>query len=393
MNFSWSRNEFARDYILEISTRENFSSVAESRELRTTGASVALPAGQYFWRVRSRSDMAGAESTSAPAAFRVAQRQRIAAPRPLAPAADRKIAAQAMERGMVFSWEMSPEIRRVALELASDRNFSQILLRQTAAGGFSRVQRKLEAGDYYWRVRGTDASGAETDYSAAASFSVIEGGRIRLVSPEDGSDVNIIASASSVITFQWQRPDATGKFLLEVAADRTFRRILLSRETVGYNVETPNLAPGQYFWRVRLLDAGETLMESDVRAVNFRDSLGAPTLVSPLGGTVDLSDGLPLVLRWRATPGAASYEVALVQLGRRPERIFVQRAASEEFVYRDASNLPGGRYSWSVRACKAGAARDCADESSQTFELIAAEELAAPEFISPSTQYVVPEDD
>lgn len=392
INFSWSRNEFARAYVLEISTRENFSSIAETRELRTTGASVALPAGQYYWRVRSQSDIAGAESTSGASAFRVAQRQRIAAPRPLAPAADRKIAAQAMERGMVFSWEMSPEIRRVSLELAADRNFSQVLLRTNASGGFSRVQRKLEAGDYYWRVRGVDASGTETDYSAVATFSVIQGGRIRLVSPEDGSDVNIIASGSGSTTFQWQRPDATGKFLLEVAADRNFRRILLSRETVGYNVETPNLTPGQYFWRVRLLDAGETLMESDVRAVNFRDSLGTPTLISPAGGDVDLSDGSPLVLRWRPTPGAGAYEVTLVQLGRRPERIFVQRVATEEFVYRDAGNLSSGRYSWSVRACKAGAARDCADEASQTFELIAAEELAAPEFISPSTQYVVPEE-
>lgn len=392
VNFAWSRNDQADGYVLEIARNAAFTEIAEARRSTLPGAAITLPAGDYFWRVRTESAAATANTVSDTGAFRVLQRERPAPPQPAQPSADRSIPAGVAARGLTFTWRQSTEIRETTVEISRQASFEGLAGRSSARGSFTRMALTLEPGVYYWRLRGKDAAGRDTEYSPAARFRISAGGELKIVSPQPGAELSLSEVNAGRALFQWQRAEGGNRYRVTVARDAQMTREARSEISGALNQRISALAAGAWFWKVELLDGDEVVLSSEPVAFRVSDILPTPVGLAPANGeAIDLSTGGNLDLSWQNVAGADYYEVTVTQLGRRPRRILNARSAGGELRVPPGPELIGGDYAWTVRACRGAGRGACSTEAAGSFALIVPEELPAPEIISPSTQYVLPE--
>lgn len=120
------------------------------------------------------------------------------------------------------------------------------------------------------------------------------------------------ASVDAVPGFSWRRVRGAAKYEFQLSADARFRATLASFDTVNTSATVDEtLFDGDYFWRVRAVDARRTAGRwSAVRTVHKRWS-ARPQLLNPVRDATIVYPSLPLVLRWSPAPHAVKYEVLI----------------------------------------------------------------------------------
>jgi hypothetical protein len=137
----------------------------------------------------------------------------------------------------------------------------------------------------------------------------------RQKSPADGARTQVVPA------FSWRPVSRAARYEFQLSADQTFRSIVLGPRKGAY--QTPNtyasvdktLADGDYYWRVRAIDARDRVGRwSPVRSFT-KAWTDAPRLVGPVGGAPVSYPGTPLVLRWEPVANAARYAVRIATDG------------------------------------------------------------------------------
>lgn len=387
INFSWSENELADSYVLEVAGDRAFRNIVQARTVRVRSTSLSLEEGDYFWRVRTQSEIGGGSVVSPPNAIRVVRREKIPAPEPIAPVDGRTIARVLLAKeGAVFSWRKTADIRRTEVEIARDRNFNDIVQRRETANNYASIRADLPEGTYYWRLRGTDRTDTPTDFSSSATFTVGATERLSLLTPANGAGLDLQGVARSGVDFRWKKPEIPGNFELIIHNNETFSgKAVVVQRLPGINSRVTRLQQGTYFWKVRLLGpSGDILTESDSRRFDISDSLEIPVAIFPgTNATVDVTNLANLTLRWRQS-GGAYYELTLTDA--RGRRILTDRVNRSEFTIRDLTVLSEGRVNWSVKACHSDG--ECSPAMQNSFALTA-QKLPPPESTTPDRLYVV----
>jgi len=91
---------------------------------------------------------------------------------------------------------------------------------------------------------------------------------------------SIVDSFTSEFNWSVNHPNTVSKF--EMAKDENFKRLAVPTkwsEASSYQLEQ-NIAPGNYFWRVRTLSAGKTESTSPVRTVSIQGQLDAVNILT-----------------------------------------------------------------------------------------------------------------
>ncbi len=251
VQFSWSSNQIASSYRLEVASEPKFDNIVFSRSASATALAANLEEGDYFWRVRSQSDISEGEEQSKVSQFRISKLEKVAPPLLKSPPPGRRLFQAALKgRGVIFGWDSSPEVREAELSIAQDENFEQIVLQERLRRDYFKLRRTLNSGRYYWRVRGLRR---ETAFSRSSSFTVLEQQALSLVAfkPVDRATFRM----DREIKFQWKRPEVEGLFELIIARDSTFNNVTLTRKIEENDLRIgPWEEEGLYYWRVRLLD-------------------------------------------------------------------------------------------------------------------------------------------
>jgi len=175
-----------------------------------------------------------------------------------------------------------------------------------------------------------------------------------LTVPPDGSEF-----ADALPDLKWDEiPNAA--YQIQVSIDRDFTQIVLDISTGDGNrpINSGELAPGNYFWRVRTVG----WIDFGVWSETWSFQLGllsfppSPTLLSPAEGT-DFTTELP-TLEWEASPAAMSYTVQVSKDEAFSDIVLEQQIAQNEFsIY--SGMLEGGKtYHWRVNAIGASGAGD-----------------------------------
>ena len=257
INFSWSRNQLASGYSIEIAQKPSFQKIYKSRQVSNiTYSSFQLPVGTYYWRIITRFRTGKQSDPPAAQRFQVIQ---VGADtlRPILgyPKKGTKVSQKFLKtHGIQFTWQTKPEVVKSILEIASDPDFTDIVFQK------DDIQRKtypfledIPVGRYYWRIKGVET---KTPYSTVASFNISL--RDQLISlnpiypPFRANILPKIAKQSKGIGLAWERPEQISNYYFEVliAKDRKLKKVLEKQKVTEPQYYLPALSPGRYYWKV-----------------------------------------------------------------------------------------------------------------------------------------------
>lgn len=397
--FRWSENSAGGTSTLSIYRDAKMEEQVKSVSI--AGSSIAvdgLAVGTYFWRIERTINAGGKRNTetSAPRRLVVERSDTPVAPELVYPAEGAAVNRLALEReSAAFSWKKNTEHSLTRVEIARDRAFTDVIHSDNARGNVLRPARTFETGTYYWRAVGVIDEKTSTPPSTVREFRVVETGDIALVGPADGATVAPEAAAESAsVDFAWRRSGIDGRYRLQVARDASFGSLYRERTADGTGVSVDDIEPGDYAWRVLLLDEdGNELMRSATRTLAVRRALPTPEVLSPADGKiVDMSDSNALNFRWRPVREATLYRIGLYHVKKGiHHNILTKETRDTAIAMTELEKLDVGDFYWTLRAFEMRGGRTVARTSPEVrsrFSITLGGAAQKPEIKSPRKIYV-----
>lgn len=266
-SFQWEHVEGAAGYTLQISNDSNFSNPLLNLALDSVSYTPVetLPDGAYFWRVAARRSRTVIGHWTPALPFT----KRSPVPLLLSPPAGAILDGQP-----TFTWSAvltptaSPRLAaaRYRLQISADPNFSTPRFFTTDATTFTLPEREsLADGAWHWRVAVIDAQNQVGPYSAPQQF-YKEYPPPTLLAPAQGTPF------SGITSFTWEPVAGAAAYEIEIDDNALFASPVRAKTDNAQYTPLNDLPPGDYFWRVRMIDA-------DRRPGPFQ--LGRVTLLPP----------------------------------------------------------------------------------------------------------------
>jgi hypothetical protein len=335
--FSWSTEEWATFYRLQVAASDDFS----SPQIDTTASSGSytprepLAPGHYYWRVLAANRCA--ESAWAPAW----QFDRELAPGTpdLSAPADGSLACDTTPP---FSWLPVTGTLSYQIQVAAGAEFLSPIVDETTTSTLFTVASALPPGKHYWRVRAWKDCGPG-HWSVTRELSIMTAPATPTRSaPPAGGD-----ACSATADFSWSSADWASSYRLQVDDSASFitPEIDTMVQATSYTPESP-LAAGAQHWRLQAVNACGASDWSSGWAFMVWPSPVAPVLRSPAGGGRSCGGSLAFV--WSPVPDVIAYRIQIARdAGFTPP---VDEAETAGTRYDPGASLPPGTYHWRVRA-------------------------------------------
>lgn len=244
-----------------------------------------LPDSAYFLRLRAIAED-GLEGLNTQHAFRIDARP--LPPVPVAPAlGERLYQAQAS-----FAWSAVPEAHGYVLQIAATPEFNQGVIERRLPAVIQH-QETLDESEWHWRVASIDAAGKTRLFSPHRAF--------RVQFPPGPPAAASSQADNGHARFTWSPVRGAARYAIEVS-DAGKQNTVNSAEIHEPAHATP-LAPGQYAWRVRGLEA-------DGRPGNWSNH---NTVILPPTPPRDVKVNVtttPVTLTWQGDAPRYRYEIA-----------------------------------------------------------------------------------
>ena len=366
--FSWNRINLdpAEPLTLEIAEDHNFARLAGTVAASASGASVNLPPGVWYWRVRrsAAGSAAGAGPGGGNAQALASGRLTVVyapAPSLLSPAPDQVYRYRTKQPALRFQWTEVDGAEGYFLEAANNAAFSGPVLAVETAGAFFD-SRALGAGRWYWRVRPRFSAGAEGQGQAAlSSFTIEQTAALASpspVAPDAEGLVNIAADRD--ILFSWRRESEALSYTIRIASAADLQNPVI-QSTVRDNyyrypkggipasqgTGAQTLRPGRYYWAVYQTDEEGDSPVSAVRSFTAMEGEAFQRVVFPPDNYTIAETLLPDIrFTWKSNlPFETRFQIA-------PDaefsRLLVDERVSGESVR--GRPLPPGTYYWRLSA-------------------------------------------
>ena len=310
VKFRWQGGGPEEEYLFQLSRDADFGKLIAERRPKEPAVELPLPEGVYFWRVHS----AGRFSPEARLAV-VKNRP----PLCLEPRSDEVVQLHP-QAGLFLSWTEIEGVEGYLVQLEKD---DRLLKELHSDQPRLRLRQELEEGAYCFRVRVLCRRRGESPWSEKRCFRLVVKPLPRpprLFDPEleelnrkEGSGdrgswllrlllpvAHAQQEARVGIVLRWEKVPGVAGYLLEIAEDIDFKRVV-ERQRVGENYfRWPRLTQRIYFWRVKSIDAeGREGQFGEPRFIGAVVSPPKP-LQPPDGATLMWGDSPPrLCLSWQ----------------------------------------------------------------------------------------------
>lgn len=384
--FDWDLVDGATEYELQLAGDAGFQKVVTSETRARAPLLVPrLGEGRFFWRMRARfrdgRDSGWSEARALTSG--------VVAP-PAVPRFVEPVDAVDLEA----STAPSVAFVRARDDLAASGDLALQIQLATAAD-FSHATAKRFAGAaprwtidapgiYFWRARAEDRFGRASAFTTPRRLAV-RAAPARPEAPASGATLTR-AAARAGRAFRWQPCWGCGRYVIQVAADPAFSRVIARAETgATTNYTWADAAPGTYHWRVQA-DGGVP-----GEAVPFTVAAPAPLKPPRLdpeqeqelrwksGNSWPLLDlllpvafaagglGTTAHLNWPAVEGAHGYRLQIAHDAAFTKVVTETTVNAPFFVWDDA---PPGRYFYRVAALdEAGAVGEVSNVAALTLKL------------------------
>ena len=389
--FSWTAVEGAKEYRLQISSQENFSSFTQIVTANTdyTPLKELSNDAEYFWRVQAVDARGAASPWSAVRRFRI---RWDFAPQLLSPAD-----ASIRLTHPFFAWAPVPGAEQYQIQIADNLAFNSPIVNTKIVNATSHTQPDWKTANpdtfYYWRVLAIDAQGNQSPWSSVWSFQFSDPsgilGSVRnstapnLVYPPpyyapDVENTPVYHDRSvSAPFFIWDTAYTSGDpgspnavepadlYLLEVDDDPAFHSPNFTIFTAG-NAAAPtqahpfvDLQDGAiYYWRVTAYRNthpfdGRITWRTRYRSAPLQSTQTQTTTPEPIFPAPGFEAvERPPVLGWAPVVGAASYRVQIARDA--AFNTIVDQAVAQFSHYvpwqGQSTAMPFGTYWWRVQA-------------------------------------------
>lgn len=256
----------ARRYRAQIATDQAFENIlseidTDTLELRLDG----LIDGNYFARVTAI-DGQGLEGYPREAAFTLKARPE--PPFPIGPKGKARISDPS------FSWSETPDAAHYRIQIATDDQFTQLVVDDATLTSAQFTPPKLVLGSYFWRIATTVTRQGKEDQGPFGDTQMAS-----LMAPLTLPNIN---PTGETLAFRWHGEPGQS-FVIEIAHDAAFTSLFLTQNTIVPEITVANPPDGVYFVRVRAIDSDGYIGQfSEVQKI-------------AIGGSWKTSDGAPLI--------------------------------------------------------------------------------------------------
>ena len=342
--FDWNDAANATSYHIQIATKSNMTGLVVDTDVASSTYTPPsdMAVDVYYWRVLATNATGSSSYTGVWDVNVIAPPPPPGAPTLISPANG----SGTTDTTPYFDWSDVTSALDYEILVDNNADFSSPVINQTGltVSEFTAVS-ALSNGTYYWKVRGTNASGAGT-YSSSWSFSIGAAPGIPvLVSPANGS-----LTTDTTPAFDWNDvTDATSyTILIDNNSDFSSPEITQSPSVSTYT-HGSNLALGTYYWKVLATNVYGSSSYSGSWSLSIGAPPGTPTLVSPSNGSTT-ADYRP-VFDWNDVTGASSYNILVDNNSDFSSPEIDQNPASS--TYTTPADLAIGTYYWKVSATNA----------------------------------------
>ncbi len=337
--FDWNDAANATSYEILGDDKSNFSSPDINATVATSTYTVPidLAAKTYYWKVRS-------VNVTGSSAYTAAWTVVVTAPPPL-PGTPTLIspanASGTTDTTPSFDWSDATDATGYEILIDNNSDFSSPTISTTSATS-DYTATTLALGTYYWKVRGTNVTGAGP-YSAAWSYTIGSAPSVPvLATPANGSYTSDLTP-----TFDWN--DVTGAISYTILVDNNSdfsSPEITNSPTVSTYTPAANLTIGTYYWKVLATNSYGSSTYSGSWSVSLGSPPSAPALVSPANGST-VTDFTP-AFDWNDVSGAESYTI-LVDNNSDFSSPEINQSPTVS-TYTPSDDLGYGTYYWKVSA-------------------------------------------
>jgi hypothetical protein len=257
--FSWESGSFGSGQaLLEIARDRLFTRITNSINAGNAGASVNLPNGVWYWRVKPASPPAEQAAGKLTVIY-------APAPRLVSPAADERFSFRTTRPGIRFQWQSCEGALAYTIEAASSPDMADPVLRTSVQGSggalVSIVHSGFGEGIWYWRItpeypRSYRGMGGR---SALASFIVERAAELTSPQTFEGNDSAYIEAEDSVTYFTWKQEAEAVSYTFILSERKDLTNPLIEQQVLNnyyaLDVKNAGLNPGQYYWGVYQTDS------------------------------------------------------------------------------------------------------------------------------------------
>ncbi|TGN19029.1 FecR domain-containing protein [Leptospira idonii] len=360
VSFSWTKNDLASNYKLDISSSSDFSSNLQSTTSVTHSLSLSLPKGKYYWRVGASVPQGEVNTrsylNSIVSSFEITEEDKRKPPTLFNPAHKSSAYTALVEKkGLPFNWSKDSYSLSYEFFLSNSSQFDSILLQKTLPGNFFELKEKLKPGIYYWKVIGKSKEGIESESSSANSFEIKDIQSFRSFSPESDANYSLPEVTANGVSFSWEKLPFLGNYQLQIAEDPGFTKQLKPSFGANTKVIRKDISAGLYYWRVFFVnESGETLLSTKEQSFVVRYLPEDPKPYSPKNNIVLADTSKSVLFQWSRT-GALQYEFRLSKKsnGKKTE-ILTKNINENEYSYPESGTWENGEYEWSVTSLGEG---------------------------------------
>lgn len=306
---AWQAVSGAEKYRVELSAEAGFSPLlsgfpATTQELRYT-PTAELPSGRLYWRV------AAVDSSSGQGSFGSGSfvKSPSTAPKALTPVPGKEFVFPT--EPILFSWESLPSASSYVVEVDDADDFVGATSYTTKNTSYVLTEPVTVGQSFYWRVRGV-AGTVYSDWSTTSSFRSIWPETPQLKYPGDGASV-------TDLYLDWDPVVGAKTYQVQVSPNGDWaNNVTVDVKTLSTRYTPPRpLNNGNYYWRVRALDAAKTANAGSWSSVRVFERVWTdkPSLLWPKNGgsTADVDTTDPTwqnaTFRWTPVKRASFYRV------------------------------------------------------------------------------------
>ncbi len=395
VNFKWSGSTMDASYRVEIASDPEFTTIARTlNSSQTSISTAALDGGKWYWRVTNVypfGDING--SVKSPiGSFTLTKDATIPPPVLIKPANGYRASDLFIAQGkQILNWRLHDDIKEYRIDIAASPEMKTPRISTVIKGSYYNLTPSIPRGTWYWRVTGIDRDGNAYS-SEVRNFTITTTAKITTVRPPDGSAIALREEEKNIF-LAWNDPNRGERYLIELAEDRNFKKIINRSTVSGTSKELPRPEKNEFFWRVSLLDsAGKIKTESNTARVLFSTALAPPQITLPREGEIiDATTLNNLAFVWKKAPGATHYHLKVLHFARGfTRKIIEEEVTATRYIIKNMTLLDEGNFTIEIKSLKKSQNSLISQSIAQKryFSIKLKQKLQNPEIISPNVIYI-----